>query len=350
MLKRPTENSYIRAPVVPSAVKHAKTVLGFIYDKIVLPYPVLLSVVSALGAFSRFLSLLSFVAAFKAVFVAIAADTYAAHLQKLLSRQGFDFAVSGGDVILITICVLIAITVLADVTRYVRFMGVSYLQDKVLADAVSKIDKVRLASDRFMVERVSPAIDTLVKLLEICLFSLLILVTIAFINLYIVLFLIPLFAMIAVPGLLAKRYRLRTVDKKKKALSAYQNQFPTKAQSPEDVRAWIDNERKEYLSASNAVKKYQLQSQRVSLLLIATGVIALVAYLPHTNFGSVKFLSIPLPIIFIVLALRQVLQQANEFAASLSNLLELRDGLETLEVRDEPAGSEETRPAPSGPA
>ena len=42
MLKRPTENSYIRAPVVPSAVKHAKTVLGFIYDKIVLPYPCLL--------------------------------------------------------------------------------------------------------------------------------------------------------------------------------------------------------------------------------------------------------------------------------------------------------------------
>ena len=56
--------------------------------------------------------------------------------------------------------------------------------------------------------------------------------------------------------------------------------------------------------------------------------LALIA--PQTVYGlaSTQLLSIPLPFIFIVLALRQAIAYANEFGRVLSSLLELRSELD----------------------
>jgi hypothetical protein len=343
MLKRYAENSDNRAQVVPPAVQHAKTVLAFVYDKVVRQNRARLMYVASLGALSRFLNLLAFVGALKGVLVAIKSDAYAAFLQRVLTRQGFDVSVSGSDVVLIVIATLIAINICASLANHFRFLGVSELQEQFLATAVRDAGEVKLNSDRFLIDRVAPAIDVLAKLAEILLFSLMIFVTIAFINLNIVLFLFPLVLMIPLPGLMARRHRLRVIEKKRRALEEYKNAFPEEAADEERLSKWIEVERNDFISASRALRKNQLQSRQISNFVLALGFIALIAYMPFIEFNSVQLLSIPLPLIFIVLALRQVMAQANEFGRDLSTLLELRNGIKVLTAADEADDNEKPK-------
>ena len=67
--------------------------------------------VASLGALARFLNLLTFVGALKSVLVAINSNEYAAFLQRVHARQGFDISVSSSDVILIVLATPIAINI-----------------------------------------------------------------------------------------------------------------------------------------------------------------------------------------------------------------------------------------------
>jgi hypothetical protein len=303
-----------------------------------------LTLVSCLGALTRFLTLITFVAALKGVLVTINAEKYAAYLQKMLENRGYAFSISGGDVILCIVGFLVVINICAEVARHARFSAVSSLQDRFLAASVQNTDQIKLASDRFLIDQVAPAIDVVARLAEILLFSCMIFVAVALINLNMVLFLIPVFALIPLPGLMARRHRLRIREKKSKASRKYVREFPESPDDPEQAKEWIDTERKDYIAAIRGLEKYQLQSKGIGSLVMAVGVIALIAYLPFIETGSMQLLSIPLPIIFIVLALRQVLSQANEFGRDLSTLLELRTGLNALETNGNSSNIEKTNP------
>ncbi len=344
MLKRFTENRDNRAQLVRPAIQHAKTVLAFIYDNVVRENWPRLLYVASLGALSRFLNLLTFVGALKGVLVAINSDEYATFLQRVLTRQGFDIPVSGSDVILIVVATLIAINIGASLAGHIRFSGVTKLQERFLSTAVSDPDEIELATDRFLIQRVAPAIDVLVRLAEVLLFSLMIFVTIAFINFNIVLFLIPVFLIIPLPGLMARRNRLRIVEKKRKAFEKYNSAFPDKANDEERWSEWIKVERAGYISAYRAPQKHQLQTRQISNFVLALGFIALIAYMPFINFNKMQLLSVPLPLIFIVLALRQVMSQANEFGRDLSTLLELRDGIKILSAANGAEANNQPKP------
>jgi len=342
MLKHLTEKSDVRDKIASPAVQHAKKVLAFIYEKVVLPYWMRLALVACLGALTRFLTLISFVAALKGVLVAINAEQYAAFLQKVLENRGYAFSISSGDIILGIIGLVVFINICADVARHARFSAVSSLQERFLAASVQSTDQIKFTSDRFLIDRVAPAIDVVARLVEILLFSCMIFVAVAVINLNMVLFLIPIFALIPLPGLMARRRRLQMLDQKKNASRKYESAFPQSPHDPEQAKEWIETERKDYIAATRGLQKYQLQSKRIGSLVMAVGIIALIAYLPFIETGSMQLLSIPLPIIFIVLALRQVLSQANEFGRDLSTLLELRTGLNALETNGNSSNIEKT--------
>ena len=343
MLKRLKEKNDVRDKIVSPAVQHAKKVLAFINENVIIPYWMRLMLVACLGALTRFLTLITFVAALKGVLVAIDSERYAAFLQKVLENRGYAFSISGGDVILGVIGLLIVINICAEVARHARFSAVANLQEQFLAASVQSTDEIKLASDRFLIDRVAPAIDIVARLAEILLFSCMIFVAVAAINLNMVLFLIPIFALVPLPGLMARRRRLRMLEQKSKASRKYVSEFPESPDDPERAKEWIDTERKDYIAAIRGLQKYQLQSKGIGSLVMAVGVIALIAYLPYTETGSMQLLSIPLPIIFIVLALRQVLSQANEFGRDLSTLLELRTGLIALETDSVSSDIEKTK-------
>ena len=83
MLKHLAGRVDVRDKIVSPAVQHAKNVLAYIYEKVVLPYWMRLTLVSCLGALTRFLTLITFVAALKGVLVTINAEKHAAFLQKV---------------------------------------------------------------------------------------------------------------------------------------------------------------------------------------------------------------------------------------------------------------------------
>ena len=75
----------------------------------------------------------------------------------------------------------------------VRFSVATKLQERFLSTAVRDPDKIVSDTDRFLIVRVAVAIEVLARLAKVLLFSLMIFVRTAFINLNFVFFLIPVF-------------------------------------------------------------------------------------------------------------------------------------------------------------
>ena len=313
------------------AFMHTKTILTYVYEQVIRGNWLQLLFAACLGAAARFLNLLSFVAALKAALIAIDTDHFISLANKYLTKYGIEFSMSKGTLIIVVIAVVAAISIMASLMKYARAYCVSRLQSRFLREAAQSKMDLNIKSDQFLIDKVAPSIDTVVTLFEIMLFCFVVCVFIAMIDVHIVLFMLSVLVFIPVMGLFASRRRLRVARQRDVAQKEYERNFPLGAAGgKEKLASWIDQERQTYISAVQNVKMYQLQVQRTNQLAMTVGLIALIIYISIVGMGSARLISISLPLIFIVLALRQVVAQANEFGRGLSLLLELRNKLDVV--------------------
>lgn len=307
-------------------VSSAVSVLKFVFNTLVRSNLGAVFAAACLGTLSRMLGLLSLVVALKGIIIAIDAKHFSEALQELLQERSFDITLTSTRLMVTVIGVLIVIQCGAIAAGYKRFASIAKLQRSLLDDLIAD-RKVVLDNDKFAIEKIVPAIDTFIRLLEISMFSILIIAFLAFVSPAVLLFLITVFICIALFVPFSDRRRLRIEQDRKVASQKYKRSYPKRCDEPESMERWIKNERHAYVQATLRGRKHQLQSQQLSNLAVSGGIGALIVYLYWVGFPRVEPSLVPLPLLFIILAIRQLIVYANEFGKCLSTLLELRAGL-----------------------
>jgi hypothetical protein len=311
---------------------HVRTVLFSVYDLIVRPYPWRLAWATCFGLCARMMNLLTFFAAIKGIFVAMQPEPYAAKAQQILNSFGIAAQVSHDEMVLAVVAGLLLVNIAAIAASYARSAAVRSLQMRFLADAEGRGQNVTPAQGRFLIDRAVPAIDTVVRISEIGLFCFVVCAVIAWINATMLLILLPLFVFIPLTILATSRRRLRLIADRQKTGGEYRQISHKVAGSPA-VAATAKAARQNYISASFAMQKFQLRSQQASALMMTLGLAAIILYVAigwDTQAGNGQA-GLSLPIIFIVLALRQMTVYASELGQQFSLLLELRSEIGMLE-------------------
>lgn len=317
-----------QAPGLARIVGPLMAVLTFIFEHLLRKRWGLLLMAAVLGATGRLLSLLSFVAAIKGVFVAMDAGAVSGAIERQLQSHGITVAVTSEEIVLGAAAVVGLTSLLAALANAGRFRSIRMLQEEFVAAAADDEPASGLAYDKFMIERVAPSINNLVRMLEIILFVGAVLVFIAWTTPSILLFLVPILILMPLGAMLAGRKRLRLQDSQRRMLKAYGKGFPRgAAATPEARRAWIQNERKAYVGSMLALRRAELKSQQIATLVMSAALVALVIYLGHAELEKLTLTSISFPFIFTVFAIRQIMTYANEFGANASKLLDLRSGI-----------------------
>ncbi len=327
MLQRNNGNGQLKFPALHPVLGHIQAVLGFILNELVRERWGRMIAIATVGTFGRILNLLTFVAALKGFLVAINPEKFAATVEKAFASQGMTVSVSKMDLVLFVVAGLVVLNIMAFIVSRVRHWAISKLVRQFLADAVKNTDDLDVTYDDFLINRVAPSIDNVIRLIEVVMFSGLVCTFIAIISPKIALFLLPVLIVIPLAVLIAGRHRLKVADDKRRAISAYKEGFPKDTTNKMRVQKWIENEREDHIASTLDTRQEQLRPQQIGNLVMAAVFIALIVYVANTELGSFDLLSIPLPLIFIVLALRQMLGYAREFGTTLSKLLELRDGM-----------------------
>ena len=335
MLQRNHNNRSARTPLLRPALRQIKLVLTFVLQKLVSKSWPQFLFVAILGTGARFLSLATLVIALKGFIVALNPEHFAKIAQNLFSPLGYTAAISKIELISAIVLALVTISLLAFVAHYARGVAIRALMRRFLDSAVEEETQLNISTDEFMINRVAPSIDIIVKLIEIVIFSGLVCLCLALISPSIALFLLPVLAIIPLAVLFASRHSLRLADKRVRAHSNYKSTFPKKTDDASYIDKWINTERKDYITARFNTQQQQLQSQQYNNLILAAALSFLMLYVSFAGIESVDMLSVPLPLIFIVLALRQMLIYAKEFGMNFSKLMDLRQGVNKYHADDE---------------
>ena len=275
-------------------------------------------------------SLLSLMAAVKAVIIALNAQHYAEAATRLASRYRAEIVIDKSEVVILAAALLLAIAGLSVMLARWRQAIVLGLQDRLLSLEGVQLEQGRLADDHYWINSIAPQVDSLVKVVEVLFFVGLIGAMIAFISVQVLWILIVSILLVALAILLAQRQRLRAYAELQRAQAAHQHAI-ARANSDVDVRRrWADSLRPEYIRAHRKFRSFHLNAQQAGHFVVALCIAGLVVYLPtHQMIGSDLALA-PLPVIFIIIALRQSLHYAIELGQLVSGLLELRSRLNVL--------------------
>ncbi|MDX2260000.1 MAG: hypothetical protein NW205_13930 [Hyphomicrobiaceae bacterium] len=312
---------------------HATSVLAYLRDTVLRGHLARLGGAAALGTLARILNLLAFVAAIKAILVVLDAPRLSAELTPLLQQWGIGITLSAQTAVLYAVGLLVTLNVLALLAAFARQWAVASFQSAFVSRALAPAAPVDIDHDRFILERVAPAIHLIVKLAEIALFAIVVVGLIALISPRLMLILLPL--MLLIPGgvIIARRRRLRLLAQRKSARAAYLAGAPDRADDSSDLGPWAAGPRLAYADAVLAVQRFQMRNQQIGILATSLGLVAIILYLAYGVSGPLAATSLAPPLIFVVLALRQLMVYANEAGRDLSSLLELRSGLPSADGR-----------------
>lgn len=316
--------------VLNPALTHVRAVLAFTLQHIVHRNWLSFLLVAMLGTLSRLLGLMSFVVALKGLLVTMRPETFVGVAQKALNSVGYSGTVAPGDVVTIVAGTLIVIGLLAYAASQARLWGISRLQRQFLDEALANKSALDSEQDTFMIERAAPAIDLVVSLLEVILFSCAVLAFVAFVSPTIIAFLIPILALMPLAATISGRHRLRLKEQERMAYKQYIKRFPQAGEAEAATEAWVKGPRWDYITARFNTKKQKVRGQALGRLMMVAAIVALIVYLSRSEVSSHDLHAISFPFIFILLGIRQLFNVAGEFGRNLSKLLDLRAGLHAL--------------------
>ena len=299
--------------------------LRFLFSEVYANNYLLILWVAASGVAARVLRLLALVAALKAIFVTLHLEHYTEVLQLRAQTYGLQIGVTNGRVMLLVAGVLIILHSLVFLASAIRFRGGSALQEYYVWSLRRSIEPVDLDIDSFIIEKFCPAIDLSISLIEIAMFLFVLVLFVALMSPQTVLFLIPFVITIAAIVLVAGRRRLRLTEQRRNARQAYTRGHANIRSDNESRDQWFNVTRRKYIQSIQDARCQQHFAQQSTGLLMGVAVIAILIYISNVGLDSGQMISVSLPIIFIVLGLRQIMIAANEFGRHLSLLLELRN-------------------------
>ena len=321
---------------VRPALLRAKVVLKFLFREVYAKSYLSISWIAICGVTARLMRLFALVAALKAIFVTINLQKFAEALQLQADAYGFGIMVTSETVILLIVSILALLHLLVFVASSLRFRGVRALQEAYINAQKDSAKEVDLKVDCFVIEKFCPAVDISISLIEIAMFLFILILFVALISPQTVLFLLPFIALIAGIVLFAGRRRLRLIEQRRKARQAYTRGHAASINDRELFDTWLSETRPDYIKTIREWRSQQQATQQLTGLLMGAAIIAVLVYISAIGLDSSTLLTVSFPIIFVVLALRQIMIAANEFGRHLSLLLELRNEAAVVERLTDP--------------
>lgn len=324
---------------------HVKLILRHIHRTILRDNVALVATTAILGALNRLFALLGMALTFKAIITALAPEATLGRVNALLSAFGMEIDANA-------LLLLIAAAVFG---AYLGSWLCQLLRDRCLGRLVWTVLKRQeylarqrtLEEDLFLIEDMSPHVQTVTRILEIVAFSAIFLGVIGVFAAKLLLALLPLLLMFVFFLLHYERSRLGRRHRQKESQAAYVNQRGLDGVSRRREHAADGVERDEYIMAREAVRDSTAGTARNATLISGIIMVLITLYVGTLDIEIGDFPFIPL---FIVVSIRTLVAYSQQLGRSITQILELRGKLRHLRASEATtdSGTRERANAPRG--
>jgi len=299
-----------------------KVILAHIHAHIVRDNISLVARTAILGAMNRLFALLGMALTFKAIISALAPEATLGRLNPLLAK--FDVAISVDSLMLLMAGLVLSAYTTSWICQMLRDRCLSRLIWRVVKRQEILARQRLLDDDLFLIEDITPRVQTVTRVLEIIAFSSMFVAVIAVFAGPLLVVLLPLLLAFVVFMVHYERSRVRQRHEQKQAQAAYVNERTTDGAVRRRVYAADVAERDDYIRAREALRDGSAGVARNATLVSGAIMVLIVLYVGTLEIGIGNFPFIPL---FLVVSIRSLVAYSQELGRSLTQILELRGSL-----------------------